>query len=335
MITSIVASRWYAIIIAIMKKQIIITLLLALISTFSSASDEPVLSQEINGVHFSIVDVDRGERLKKRYHMQNDWIQNEAVSAEGVEIDYIAITYQLLNANPNKKINLDKSFQFHLLDEFENQYLKIPKPDSYDQPIMVTDKHFPSVYPNETFKETVFFEAPISTSKRLTFLIKASPLGEAKVAKLIIPVEKSLTVAIPEVQNQLKAQGIEVPVQTDSIVGTSRASRSVSIVFPATWTPINRGDPTQLHVSVSGNPDLIIVAALGTTFQDKNPQSENVYDLRIPFGYHTGPMNISVIAQWENGLEEPFILSDSIFMEVQSPYRFLEGMNEPVLEYFK
>jgi len=298
------------------------------VSLSFATAPEPVLSQHIDDVEFTVIDVDRGTKQEKRYHMQTDWVQKET-SSDGAKIDYIAITYQVNNKNPHKKINMDSSFQFHLLDEFENQYRKIPKPDEYDEPVLFTDKHYPSIYPGETLKETIFFEAPIASSTRLTLLIKATPLGEGKIVKLILPVGQNTTLLDQEMDALQKT----VPVIP---VVTQMQPRWVKIVYPTNGTWINRGEATQVHVEISGKPDHVIVATLGTSYYDHSPQEKNVYDVRVPFGYYTGPLSINVIAQWDDAnADEPIVVSDSIFMDVQSPYRSLQGEDAPGFEYFQ
>lgn len=291
---------------------------------------DPILVHDIDGIEFSVVNVDRATRQQKRYHMQTDWVKKET-APEGTAVEYIAITYQLANNNPTKKINMDSSFQFHLLDEFENQYRKMAKPDSYEEPILFADKHFPSIYPNENFKETIFFEAPIDTATRLTLLIKANPLGEGKIAKLILPVREQSS---PE--SEITIHSDDVPSSDAAVpVIANNEPRWVRIIYPSTGHLINRGEATQIHVETSGNPTNIIVATMGTSFYDAHPQRKNVYDVRVPFGYYTGALSVNVIAEWDGvDKSDPYVVSDSIFLDVKSPYRPLYGEDTPIFEYF-
>ena len=143
------------------------------------------------GLKFTIREVEIGE-----------WAQN----ASGEQTSAIAITYDLANETENRKIDLTKEPDFTLTDEFNNHYEKVEKPLAYTKPIMIKNKHFPSLYPQENFGSTVFFEAPVKTSQVLNLIINAQDLGLDDLMSFHLPVVRALP---------LVARPVDLPSDND------------------------------------------------------------------------------------------------------------------------
>ena len=220
-------------------------------------------------------------------------------------VEMIAVTYQLNNNSSNKKINFRDNFRFHLMDEFDNEYVELDKPLDYTRPVRFAPSRFPSIYPQEVFKETVFFEAPIKESRTLKLLVKRGKNDASPTVEIPVPVDKIMV--YDNKRKQLAA---------------SQQYPGLRIVIPSSETPVKPGELVHMHVLVHGvkGPDSVVVVALDTTFEDLNPGKNNVYDLNIPENQAPGPLSASVIGRWvgKDG-QEDLVLSDSVVINVVAP----------------
>jgi hypothetical protein len=153
-----------------MPRYLNIALLLSLIlvpCTFAA--------QGSDGIDFTISRSTTGFWEKSRHHLANDWVSH--LPDDNKKLEYIAITYTLTNNNENRKLDLSEGFNFFLQDEFGNTYRRIKKPAGYSAPVILVAKNFPSLYPGESYGETLFFEAPLAKASRVTLLIDANAVG--------------------------------------------------------------------------------------------------------------------------------------------------------------
>ena len=225
-------------------------------------------------------------------------------TADG-RIEMIAVTYELFNHNPTRKINFNEGLRFRLLDEFNNEYRQLGRPMDYDRPVRFAPAHFPSIYPDETFKETIFFEAPIKRSRTLTLLA--------------------------DKKNDYRNLPMEIPIPVDKIMvydnktqqfAVSDRFPGIKIVIPSNNTPVQPNEIINMHVLVHGvkAPDSLVVVAFNTTFEDYHPGKNNVYDLRIPADQTSGPLSVSIIGRWVGPEgQDDLVLSDNIVLNVVTP----------------
>lgn len=183
---------------------------------------------------------------------------------------YLALVYQLTNHDDKKKLSLEGDLTFRVVDEFGNEYRQLPHiPDGEPQDKKVLPSGFPSIYPGETYGETLFFEKPVAKANNLVFFINAEALGIASVVRIPLDLNPGM-------------------------------DREIEIVNPLEGAVLEQGQVARLNVRITGGiaPKRIIVLGFQQTYADENPALENVYDINIPTDYPVGPEIINIIAQW-------------------------------------
>ena len=273
----------------------------------TDGSSQSALIQPASKVSEFTLSVDHAEigYWQKNNTQDKDLTSNRTLSPSEANIEMIAVTYELFNHNPTRKINFNDGLRFRLLDEFNNEYRELPQPLNFSRPVRSAPPHFPSIYPDETYQETIFFEAPIKRSRTLTLLA--------------------------DKKNDYRSLPIEIPIPVDKIMvyntSTDQYSPSdrfpgVKIIIPSNEAPVQPGQLVNMHVLVHGqkSPESLVVVAFNTTYEDYRPGKNNVYDLRIPPEQSAGPLSISIIGRWAASEgQEDLVLSDSIVLNVVKP----------------
>ena len=250
---------------------------------------------------FSVTTVESGQWINSQMEKREDQ-KIIAKNEHGNMIEMLAITYQVHNKNSTRKFNFNHDFTFSLKDEFGNIYQPFKKPSDYPRPVLFTSNHFPSIYPFESFRETVFFEVPVKKSQELKFTIETKSFNNAQPVEITIPVS-----AVVPFQN-------ETYPSTQLIPG-------LKIVAPVSGQMVLNGDLVQIYVVTQGVklPESIVLVTLGTTFEDLDPGKNNVYDINIPVDQTDGSLGITVIGRWRGETPETdLVLSDNIIVNVKS-----------------
>ncbi|MBF0121792.1 MAG: hypothetical protein HQL21_00105 [Candidatus Omnitrophica bacterium] len=213
----------------------------------------PVLAQQVDvdNIRFEVTNVQRSVEGDKKQ-------------------PYLVVQYQFTNNDEKKKLSVNQALPCKIVDEFSNEYRQLTEPPSGEaQGGRILPNSFPSIYPGETYGETLFFEKPVARANQLRFIIDASPLGIRT------------TVQIPLKLNPDIVNGVEIRSPLDGSI-------------------LDQGEVVHLDVRITGGvtPKRVIVLAFGQTYSDDNPSLENVYDINIPPDQTLGPEIINVIAQW-------------------------------------
>ena len=268
------------------KFQALVIFLTAVASCPAMAADD-VLS----GAHFSITNV-------AILGLSPSAIQKPSAAS------YIVITYKLVNDDPNKKMDLAGGIKARLLDDFDNQYRQLQRPDDYKAPVAVMPKTYPSLYPTDSYSETLFFEPPVRNAQKLKLVLDAQGIGMANPVELTVDLaNKAALVKVPS----------EEPQETE---------KTVRIIDPLKGTILKQGELEHFRVLTTGSqsPSKIIVIGLGATLEDREPAQENVYDVHVPADQPAGTYQVHVIAQWPATADERAqVLSDTLEFDVQEP----------------
>ena len=238
----------------------------------SAAESIPGLSQDgvdsplhDENFEFSVTQVEEGQWIDSQTEKKEDQ-KIITKNPQGNFVEMLAVTYQVHNNNPTRKFNFNHDFTFVLKDEYGNIYKQFKKPSDYPRPILFTSNHFPSIYPFESFRETVFFEVPIKKSQELVFVIESKSYNNAQPVKIKIPV------------------GAITAFQKEQAYPSAQLIPGLKIVAPANGQTVLTGDLVQIYVITQGMklPESIVLVTLGKTFEDLDPGKNNVYDINIP-----------------------------------------------------
>ncbi|MBF0485126.1 MAG: hypothetical protein HQL16_01300 [Candidatus Omnitrophica bacterium] len=273
----------------------------------------PLFAQEsvtVEGCNFAVQKVEFG-KLKPRQHPGPGDLTAEQIDKNDDSLTFIAISYRFINSNENRKLDLKENFRFSLSDEFGNQYRQLKKPDEYARPVLFVSKNFPSIYPGETYGETLFFEAPIDQASVLKLGVEASAIGNSQ------PVE--LKIFLKGLRRLDTKKKITKPLPLPESKSLAEGPLGIKIAFPEQGHIFNPGDLIHLKVLVSGPniPKRIIVDALEHTLEDNVPARENVYDIVIPSNQASGQISLSVIGQWPEEPTDLKVASDSILVNIR------------------
>lgn len=138
---------------------------------------------KVKNVELSYLTVKEGEYIKS--------YPSTLQEKNSKKVKMIAISYEFINDTGNKKIDLSQNFQLSLTDDSDNKYNSYPALEDYDiSRTSIKPEHFPSIYPGESYGETIFFEAPIGIAKYLLLNIDATNIGIKDKIIVTIPVEK-------------------------------------------------------------------------------------------------------------------------------------------------
>ena len=260
---------------------------------------------EVDGLVFTVDKVSYGTWTKPRHHMVNDMVDH--VNESDTTLSYIAISYTLTNNNDSKKIDLDGKFSYKLFDNLENRYRPMRKPADYNSSVLIVSKNFPSLFPGETYGETLFFEAPISTAKSVKLTIDMEKTKLSQPVEIVfvpqtlleqrVPAEPVIQPAVP----RSKQSQITTP-KTNS--GESAPSGpGIKITSPLPGICLKQGESSHMRVvSESGQlPKKLIIISLDNTFVDPAPTKDSVYDLNVPPDQAPGAYMVNIIAEWSNG----------------------------------
>ena len=222
----------------------------------------------------------------------------------------LAITLEVINHTKTKKISLQEEFQYELTDEFGNTYRLLSVPDHYERPIFFPNKHFPSIYPEEIFSETIFFEVPIEKSETLFLKFDATPLGISNAIQLSLPCFK-IGEKEKSVVQELQSRN---PIDND-----------LAIILPKNGAAVMPGEIVPLRIKLPADidpPDRIYILSPDYLFEDTNLSSR--YDLRIPPLQKLGPFIVVVMAMWNNDPKE-IVISKSFTLKVVDPAKACMG----------
>ncbi len=273
----------------------IIVLLFFIVS--QSLADETVV---VDSISFKINKVSYGQWSKPRHHMINDMVEHKNLGSE--ELSYIAISYTMTNMNKTKKVDLDGNFNYSLFDNFGNRYRPMRKPDNFKTSVLIVSKNFPSLYPNEVYGETLFFEAPIPTANNLMLSIASENMKLSRPVELSFTPEEATNQPIVNIEDILKQSDQEIRTTNNALI-IPLGAPEIAILSPQSGVVWDQGETARLEVTSKGDqkPKKIILIALDTTYLDSEPQKKNIYDLNIPFDTKPGSYTANVIAEWPSG----------------------------------
>ena len=199
-----------------------------------------------------------------------------------IEIPMMIISLDMINNTKNKKLDLAKDLKFELVDEFGNAYRHFAKaPKDYPDPVIVPNPHFPSLYPDEIFSETLFFEAPMDIGKQFYLQIDASALGYPQLVKKILP--RSQMHRINGILKKRVAQEADL-----------------KIVSPSDGELVKPGETVPLAIDLTNDvylPDSLLIITPDYVLEDQNLKRQ--YQVRIPAELKQGEYTIVVMAQWQ------------------------------------
>ena len=282
-------------------KLIFIAIAAAILFTASARPSFAARSVNIDGILFSVTAISYGEWSKPRHHMVNDMVEH--TDNNGEALSYIAISYSIKNNNESMKLDLGGKIEYKLSDEFSNRYRAMRKPDNFRDSVLSISKNFPSLYPGEQFKETLFFEAPIANAKTLRLTLASDEL------KLSRPVELSFDPGLlsqsadPSLSATTTDSPDIQPVNTKYPDSLSSGPSVIKIVSPDPGVVWDQGETARIQVVVGGGrlPKNIILVAMDNTFNDPSPKQIDTYDINVPQNQPPGEYLINVIAQWPDG----------------------------------
>jgi len=267
-------------------------------SSENSSSADMIASQELGSLVFSVSESKIGEWISGLTKKPSFGINIGSQIYE--KRSMIAVKFVFKNNDQTRKIDLGEGFKYELQDEFHNQYRSYDRPKNYFGSVKSTPRHFPSIYPGETFQEVVFFENPINKSTALTFSVNAANIGIEKEVALTIPSDK---IIFPK----------------SEIEGMDSSSVSLRIISSTRGGTVVPGDRLYVRVRVSGAdrpPDRIFIVSPIFALEDDKPAY--TYQLNIPKDQPAGGLTIIAIAKWVEGGEE-ILTSESITFEVIDP----------------
>lgn len=279
------------------------------------------------GIDFAISRSTTGFWEKSRHHLANDWVRH--LPDDNNKLEYIAITYTLTNKNENRKLDLGEGFEFFLQDEFGNTYRRIKKPAGYSEPVILVAKNFPSLYPGESYGETLFFEAPLAKASRLTLVIDANAVGIKE--KISLAVNKHQQPSLPPNKvaasqpPDLTAQPIQTAQQSSSrepVFSPVQENRCpIIITSPENGATLDVTRPVRIQVSIEREqiPDHILITGPGFSASDPSPRNRNTYDFMIPPGQPAGIQVINVAAEWSDTSTRLPGCADNIFVYIDNP----------------
>ena len=221
---------------------------------------------------------------------------------------FLALRYDFINENPQKKVDLSDPFEFTLTDEFGNVYRQLQKPFNYPETTQFLNSSFPSVYPGERYGETVFFEAPIQSSQMLYFHIGTRNIGDEH--HVVIKIPRSRVVSVDESFYR------RLDVAKKQAADEKNQIGPIKIVRPKNGITVEPGETVHVEVEVPKNsrqPDNIFVMIPEYVLKDS--ELHYSYDLKVPATQTDKQLTVLVIGQWLLGEKEE-ILSDSIVLKI-------------------
>jgi len=203
---------------------------------------------------------------------------------------YIGIDFVLSNESDVKKINFDQRFDYSLSDEFGNRYRPVPKPGSHPEVVERLPSNFPSIYPGESCRKALFFEAPLAKAERLKLEI-TGPLDG---------IDEPLVIEFPAPRPDPEGPSV------------------INIASPENGTVVMAGEMFPLNVKVNSDemPFKVIIVAFAKTLEDPEPSQNNTYNITVPNNTPEGPSSISVIGYWTDPRGTKQILSKNIVIYV-------------------
>ena len=252
--------------------------------TSAFAEDENVKKSTKPTIRFSIADSFIGMWSADSNFVTNDPGETNKSFEKIKKIPALVINLDLSNKTKIKKFKLDKTYEFFLQDEYGNEYRQITTPFDYDFPIYYPNTHYPSLYPGESYRMTIFFEPPIRSSKILTLLVK-------EVASDVTGTMSPVSVFLPT----LKIKNIKTIRQEVKHTPTYD-DLSFYVINPR--EKYNPGDIVKVRVHFSKNilkPDRVFIITANHNLEDKDQIYK--YDIRIPEKTQSGEFSIVVLAR--------------------------------------
>jgi hypothetical protein len=224
------------------------------------------------------------------------WVQESLPSPAPEQNPLLfAVTIEFFNGNTQRKTDLVESFEFQLVDEFKNQYRVIPLREN-GATIFPKDEIPKSLYPGRKYRKTVFFEAPLNTSKTLTLTIRGNNLS---VNEPIV-----LAIATKYIREWRPRQVARFPSEDD-----------FQVIGPELGAPIFPGAVVHIGVRVPKDvraPSGVYIISPNYVFEDADLRYQ--YDVRIPRDQPLGPFVVVVMARW--GQTNEIVLSKSITLQI-------------------
>ncbi|MBF0387309.1 MAG: hypothetical protein HQL20_05575 [Candidatus Omnitrophica bacterium] len=251
----------------------------------------------IDGVAFSVTKVTYGQWTKPQ-PASSERLADSA-GKEFPAIPYVAISFAMDNKNTTKKIDLGWKIECKLFDEFGNRYRAMKRPDDYQASLLSISKNFPSLYPGEQYKETVFFEAPIKDARTMKLVVASADLKLSRPVELVFatdtiqPMPVELLAVKKEVVSDVKPAGaITVPPAAESA--------EIMITSPEQGVVWDQGQSARVQIELPSGPmpRNIIVIGFDNTFNDVSPARNNVYDINVPADQPPGEYLVNIIAHW-------------------------------------
>ncbi len=251
---------------------------------------------EKDGITFLISQVHVGEWTKET---EGSLPESETVNFKlQQKVPMLAVTIDLINKSSSKKLDLTQKMQYELNDEFGNAYDQLKIPMEYTDPVIFPNKNYPSLYPNEKFRQTIFFEAPIKSSQNLNLSILAKNLGMEE--EILLPLPEEVIGAITEYYNSEK----------------TFSDNDLLVLTPQPGTKVYTGEVVNIEVKIKEglqSPQSVYIISQDYTLEDERLIYK--YKLKIPADQVLGPFTVLVIAKW-NTKPEKTLLSKTILLEV-------------------
>lgn len=232
-------------------------------------------------------------------------------TSEG-EKAFLYVTLDFVNTNNQKKFDLSKNIQFILKDEYDNTYLALPEPEHYSQVYLNKNSHYPSLYPNEVYTQTYFFEPPLNASAQLFLSFDGAPYDLSNNIVLHISKDQYMPDDKESLDDVLR-NGIKL-----------KALKTDISVAPGARYPVK----VELSKEIKVKPAKIYVISPDYLYEDFS--GEGIYQVKVPPHHPIGPFQILVIAEWSKGENMP-TLSDSLTLNVVDPFKKCQDscLNEP------
>lgn len=279
-------------------KKILLAIGIFYCGTFciAAASDSGALSDEEKRLaSWGEVQTPEGIKFVVNEVGVREWIKSESSGLGKMT----AVTYSIINQTGNKKIDLSAELAFILTDEFGNVYQRLEKPLNYGQPITVPGENFPSLYPDEQFTASIFFEAPVAASQVLNLVVDAKSIGVGETISLHLPVVRAL------------------PAKTEEEIVFKDEDLQISV--PKRLHRILPGDIIPIKVTVSEkirSPDSIYIITPFYLHEDQDALGN--YELRIPANQPDGPITVIVLSRWSREGQDA-TLSKSFTVNIKRP----------------
>jgi len=193
--------------------------------------------------------------------------------------DALVVTFEMVNDSSTRKVDYERPFKFTLRDEFGNVYRSVPQPKDFSGTVFEPGKNFPSIYPGEHFRQKLFFEKPVETSRRLILTVKPELKGAPETVDLALP---------PVRRNLPPLSRGRMPKEKDLRIETLLPEKTV-----------RPGQSVPFRIILSGDllpPEKIFLFLPRSVYEDEKLLYQ--YRVNISADQPPGELTIVVMAKW-------------------------------------